>query len=122
MIKYSRGRNIHIHCFYLLRETRTRIAPSMIVLYVCIERNSYFPFFLSPLFLSSSLSLSSLLSIWQQQKMKRRSTIFCLLFGWLIFFSRHHSLRTSSLLACFFFLFSRAGSSTSDREKEEAIQ
>ncbi len=46
MIKYSRGRNIHIHCLYLLRETRTRIAPYMIVLYVCIERNSYFPFFL----------------------------------------------------------------------------
>ena len=44
MIKYSRGRNIHIHCLYLLRETRTRIAPCTIVLYVCIERNSYFPF------------------------------------------------------------------------------
>lgn len=56
MIKYSRGRNIHIHCLYLLRETRTRIAPCMIVLYVCIERNSYFPFFLlRSLFLSLSL-------------------------------------------------------------------
>ncbi len=53
MIKYSRGRNIHIHCLYLLRETRTRIAPCMIVFYVCIERNSYFPFFLSsPLFVA----------------------------------------------------------------------
>ncbi len=98
MIKYSRGRNIHLHCLYLLRETRTRIAPCMIVLYVCIERNSYFPFFLFFFF------FSSLLSVWQQQKMKRRSIIFCLLFGWLIFFSRHHSLCTSSLLTCFFFL------------------
>ena len=117
MIKYSRGRNIHIHCLYLLRETRTRIAPCMIVLYVCIERNSYFPFFLS-------LSLfSSLLSIWQQQKMKRRSTIFCLLFGWLIFFfTSSFSLALHRYLLAFFFLFSRPGSSTSDREKEEAIQ
>lgn len=33
---------MHIHCLYLLRETRTCLAPPMIVLYVCIERNSYF--------------------------------------------------------------------------------
>ncbi len=66
---------------------------------VCVCASSGIPTFLS-------LFRSSLLSIWQQQKMKRRrSTIFCLLFGWLIFFSRHHSLSLiHRYLLAFFFL------------------
>lgn len=97
MIKYSRGRNIHIHCLYLLRETRTRIAPCMIVLYMCIERNSYFPFFL---FIAVYMATT---------KDEEKKKYYILSIIWLVdFFFRVIILfRTSSLFAClldFFFL------------------
>jgi hypothetical protein len=62
---------------------------------VCVHRAE---FLLSFLFLSSS----SLLSIWQQQKMKRGSSIFCLLFGWLIFFFAS-SFSSYFIVTCFLF-------------------
>ena len=79
---------------------------------VCIQRNSYFPFF-SLLFVPVSLSLSWLLLVaslhgnnkrWRGgEEEEERSTAYSVyyLVGW--FFSRHRSLRTPSLLACCFF-------------------
>ena len=56
------------HAYTLLlsleRNTRTRIAPRDEV-WLCIERNSYFPF---------SRSRSSLVSTWQQQQKKEKTT------------------------------------------------
>ena len=102
MIKYSRGRNIHIHCLYLLRETRTRIAPCTIVLYVCIERNSLLSFSLS-FCLSCHCCLYGNNKRWRGEEEVRHSVYY--LVGWFFFassFSLHFIV--ICLLACFFFL------------------
>ena len=96
MIKYSRGRNIHIHCFYLLRETRTRIAPCMIVLYVCIERNSYFPFF-----------LSCFIAVYMATTKDEEKKYYILSIIWLVDFFFASSFFLHFIVTClrFFFLF-----------------
>jgi len=94
MIKYSRGRNIHIHCLYLLRETRTRIAPYMIVLYVCIERNSYFPFFL-------------FIAVYMATTKDEEEKYYILSIIWLVdFFFTSSFLSVLHRYLLFFFLFS----------------
>lgn len=72
-------------------------------LYVCIQRNSYFPLFLL-VFLSFSLFLGAFLhgnnKRWREEY---ELYSFYYLVGW--FFSRHRSLCTSSLVACYFVSF-----------------
>lgn len=103
MIKYSRGRNIHIHCLYLLRETRTRIAPCTIVLYVCIERNSLLSFSLS-FFLAIAVYMATTKD--EEETKKKKYDILSII--WLVdfFFASSFSLHfiVICLLACFFFL------------------
>ena len=103
MIKYSRGRNIHIHCLYLLRETRTRIAPCTIVLYVCIERNSLLSFSLS-FFLAIAVYMATTKD--EEETKKKKYDILSII--WLVdfFFASSFSLLfiVICLLACFFFL------------------
>lgn len=101
MIKYSRGRNIHIHCLYLLRETRTRIAPCMIVLYVCIERNSYFPFFLSSvLSLSPSLFVAVYMATTKDEEKKK---YYILSIIWLVDFFFASSFSPHFIVTCLLF-------------------
>ena len=87
MIKYSRGRNIHRHWLYLLRETRTRIAPWTSG---CVCAFSGIPSFLSSLLSFPFLSLQRLRH--GNNKRWRRTTRCSVyyLVGW--FFSRHRSL------------------------------
>lgn len=125
MIKYSRGQNIHIYSLYLLRETKTRIAPCMIVLYVRIKRNSYFPcILLLSVSMCMSFSRTLFIAVYMATTKDEEKKYYILSIIWLVdfFLARHHSFCTSSLLAFFFFFSSRAGSSASGRENDGAIQ
>lgn len=110
MIKYSRGRNIHRHWLYLLRETRTRIAPWTSG---CVCAFSGIPSFLSFPFLSLHRFRHGNNKRWRRTT---RCSVYYLV-GW--FFSRHRSslsflvslplpfsCYTSSFVTCLFFSFS----------------
>ena len=84
MIKYSRGRSIHMPSLYLLRETRARIAPCPRVLCVCIERN-FLLSFVSPL-LAIAVYMATTKDEEEKKKKKRKYDILSII--WLVDFSR----------------------------------
>ena len=93
----------HTHTLPLSLERNKNLYRTLYDCVVCVHRAEFLLSFLSLSPSSPSLSLFSLLSIWQQQKMKRRSTIFCLLFGWLIFFCFASSFSPHFIVTCLLF-------------------